>query len=104
MSFLRTSVSNGVGEIVLDRPKALNALDQSMIDDMYVTLAEWGDDDGIDTVLVTSASDRAFCAGGDIRAIREHAIDGDHASISRYFAGGTGSISSSPTTRSPTSA
>ncbi|WP_338857147.1 enoyl-CoA hydratase/isomerase family protein [Gordonia hongkongensis] len=85
MSFLRTSVSNGVGEIVLDRPKALNALDQSMIDDMYVTLGEWGDDDAIDTVLVTSASDRAFCAGGDIRAIREHAIDGDTEAISGYF-------------------
>ncbi|WP_238423289.1 enoyl-CoA hydratase/isomerase family protein [Gordonia sp. 'Campus'] len=86
MSFIRTSVAGGVGEIVLDRPKALNALDQSMIDDMYVTLGEWGDDDSIETVLVTSASDRAFCAGGDIRAIREHAIDGDTESITRYFA------------------
>lgn len=85
MSFIRTSVANGVGEIVLDRPKALNALDQTMIDDMYTTLGEWGDDDSIDTVLVTSASDRAFCAGGDIRAIREHAIDGDTEAITRYF-------------------
>ena len=85
MSFIRTSVSNGVGEIVLDRPKALNALDQTMIDDMYVTLGEWGDDDSIETVLVTSASDRAFCAGGDIRAIRDHSLDGDTKAITRYF-------------------
>ncbi|GAC01238.1 hypothetical protein GONAM_23_00590 [Gordonia namibiensis NBRC 108229] len=85
MSFIRTSVSNGVGEIVLDRPKALNALDQTMIDDMYATLGEWGDDDSIETVLVTSASDRAFCAGGDIRAIREHSLDGDTKAITRYF-------------------
>lgn len=85
MSFIRTSVSNGVGEIVLDRPKALNALDLTMIDDMYATLGEWGDDDSIDTVLVTSASDRAFCAGGDIRAIRDHSLDGDATAITRYF-------------------
>lgn len=85
MSFIRTSVSNGVGEIVLDRPKALNALDQTMIDDMYRTLGEWGDDDSIETVLVTSVSDRAFCAGGDIKSIREYALNGDSAAISRYF-------------------
>ena len=66
MSFIRTTVANGVGEIILDRPKALNALDQSMIDEMYQTLLTWGDDDAIETVLVTSTHPRAFCAGGDI--------------------------------------
>ena len=85
MSFLRTSVTGGVGEIVLDRPRALNALDQSMIDEMFDVLSRWGDDDAIETVLVTSASPRAFCAGGDIRAIREYAVDGDTAAITRYF-------------------
>ncbi|WP_448222824.1 enoyl-CoA hydratase/isomerase family protein [Gordonia iterans] len=85
MSFLRTSVTGGVGEIVLDRPRALNALDQSMIDEMFDGLSRWGDDDAIETVLVTSASPRAFCAGGDIRAIREYAVDGDTAAITRYF-------------------
>lgn len=86
MSYIRTSVADGVGEIILDRPAALNALDQTMIDDMYRTLSEWGDDDAIETVLLTSASDRAFCAGGDIRAIREYALDGDTDAITRYFA------------------
>lgn len=87
MSFIRTAVANGVGEIILDRPKALNALDQSMIDDMYRTLGEWGDDDAIDTVLITSASEKAFCAGGDIRAIRDSALAGDTEAITRYFHG-----------------
>lgn len=86
MSHLRTSIANGVGEIVLDRPKALNALDQSMIDRLHATLLEWGDDDAVDTVLVTSAHPRAFCAGGDIRAIRDHALAGETAAITEYFA------------------
>ena len=85
MSFIRTSIANGVGEIILDRPKALNALDQSMIDEMYQTLLTWGDDDAIETVLVTSAHPRAFCAGGDIRAIRQHALDGEPQAIEAYF-------------------
>ncbi|MGV9710752.1 enoyl-CoA hydratase/isomerase family protein [Gordonia sp. NPDC003424] len=85
MSFIRTSIANGVGEIVLDRPKALNALDQTMVDEMHDVLAAWGDDDDIETVLVTSGSDRAFCAGGDIRAIRELALAGDHAAVAHYF-------------------
>ncbi|MCF3940580.1 enoyl-CoA hydratase/isomerase family protein [Gordonia tangerina] len=86
MSFIRTSIVNRVGEIVLDRPAALNALDQTMIDDMYRVLSDWGDDDGVDTVLVTSASERAFCAGGDIRAIRDHALAGEADAVSHYFA------------------
>ncbi len=86
MSYIRTTVANGVGEIVLDRPKALNALDQTMIDDLHEILERWADDDTVETVLVTSASDRAFCAGGDIRAIRDSAITGDAAAVTKYFA------------------
>lgn len=86
MSYIRTEVANGVGEIILDRPKALNALDQTMIDDLHPILVEWADDDSIETVLVTSGSPRAFCAGGDIRAIRDSALAGDDAAITEYFA------------------
>ncbi|MFW0791248.1 enoyl-CoA hydratase/isomerase family protein [Gordonia sp. CPCC 205333] len=85
MSYIRSAVANGVGEIILDRPKALNALDQSMVEDIYEVLVAWGDDDSVRTVLVSSASDRAFCAGGDIRAIREAAVAGDHTAITDYF-------------------
>ena len=86
MNFIRTNVANGVGEVILDRPKALNALDQSMVDEMYDVLIRWADDDAIETILVTSASDRAFCAGGDIRAIRDRALADDSEAISNYFA------------------
>ncbi|ALG86597.1 enoyl-CoA hydratase/isomerase family protein [Gordonia phthalatica] len=86
MSYIRTEIRGGVGEIILDRPRALNALDQTMIDDMQAVLEAWGDDDAIELVLVSSASDRAFCAGGDIRAIRDHAIAGETDEVHHYFA------------------
>ncbi|MFC7448733.1 enoyl-CoA hydratase/isomerase family protein [Rhodococcus daqingensis] len=86
MSFIRTKVVDGVGEIVLDRPRALNALDPSMIRDMYEALVRWRDDPAIETVLVTSGSDRAFCAGGDIKAVREAVLRGDRESVHGFFA------------------
>lgn len=85
MSFIRTQVGNGVGEIILDRPKALNALDQTMVDDMFRVLSDWADNPEIETVLVTSSNDRAFCAGGDIRAIRDSVLAEDFAAVTRYF-------------------
>ena len=63
-SFIRTRVANGVGEVQLDRAVALNALDRSMIRDMYAPLEAWRDDPEITAVLVTSLSDRAFCEIG----------------------------------------
>ena len=84
-SFIQTHVHGDVAEIVLDRPKALNALDTSMIRDMYAALMQWRDDDAIAAVLVTSSSDRAFCAGGDIKSVRQSALDRDHNSVHEFF-------------------
>jgi len=84
-SFIQTHVHGNVAEIVLDRPKALNALDSSMIRDMYAALIRWRDDDAITAVLVTSASERAFCAGGDIKSVRQSALDRDHNAVHAFF-------------------
>ncbi|PTR30447.1 enoyl-CoA hydratase [Rhodococcus sp. OK519] len=85
-SFIQTHVHGNVAEIVLDRPRALNALDNSMIRDMYAALEQWRDDDAITAVLVTSSSDRAFCAGGDIKSVRQSALDRDHNAVHAFFA------------------
>lgn len=58
-----------VGLITLNRPKALNALTHHMIVDMYQQLIRWAKDSHIKAVIVKSAEGKAFCAGGDIRAI-----------------------------------
>ena len=84
-SFVDTKVKGGVGEILLNRPAALNALDTTMIRDLYSTLVDWKSDESVQTVLVRSASPKAFCAGGDIRAVREAAISGDDDAVYRYF-------------------
>ncbi len=58
-----------IGLITLNRPRALNALTLEMIQAMEPRLIAWADDPSIHAVVVRGAGDRAFCAGGDLRAI-----------------------------------
>ncbi|MDV6262945.1 enoyl-CoA hydratase/isomerase family protein [Rhodococcoides yunnanense] len=86
MAVVEAEVSGGVGHIVLNRPEALNSLNGAMIDGIRNALDAWRDDDAVASVLVTSGSPRAFCAGGDIKAIRQSVVDGDRDAGPQYFA------------------
>ncbi len=74
----------GSGLITLNRPKALNALTLDMVREMHPLLEEWASDPEIDRVIVDSAGDRAFCAGGDIRALYDWGQAGDPNVINFY--------------------
>ena len=63
-----------LGLITLNRPKALNALTHGMCIGMHKTLSEWAKDPEIRTVAVRGAGPRAFCAGGDIRAMADQCL------------------------------
>ncbi|MCP4330807.1 MAG: enoyl-CoA hydratase/isomerase family protein [Alphaproteobacteria bacterium] len=67
---------DGLGVIRLNRPRALNALTASMIEAMADTLANWATDPDIGAVAILGAGDRAFCAGGDVRALYDARNDG----------------------------
>jgi enoyl-CoA hydratase/carnithine racemase len=68
---VHTSVSNGTGFITLDRPKALNSLSLEMVRALMLALLEWRDDSDVAAVVIRSSSEKAFCAGGDIRFLHE---------------------------------
>src|ERR1700691_2733131 len=55
-----------VGLIRLNRPQALNALNQDLIDELNVALALFEKDPGIGAVALTG-SEKAFAAGADIK-------------------------------------
>ncbi|MCR0982966.1 enoyl-CoA hydratase/isomerase family protein [Roseomonas populi] len=78
-------IEGRAGTILLDRPRALNALDQPMIDALADATARFREDPAVDLVLVEGAGGRAFCAGGDVRAIRDAALAADRATIERFF-------------------
>ncbi|MEH6438159.1 enoyl-CoA hydratase/isomerase family protein [Massilia sp. DD77] len=62
-----TRVANRTGIITLDRPKALNSLSLEMVRALTAILLEWQGHEGVDAVVITSTSEKALCAGGDIR-------------------------------------
>ncbi|HMA15692.1 MAG TPA: enoyl-CoA hydratase/isomerase family protein [Kiloniellaceae bacterium] len=68
---------HGVGFITLNRPKALNALTLPMIRAIGPQLMAWEEDSGIRCVVIRGAGERAFCAGGDVRAVWQAGRDGD---------------------------
>ena len=57
------------GIVTLNRPKALNAVTHEMVRQLARQLDAWADDGALTRVIVTAAGDRAFSAGGDIRAL-----------------------------------
>src|ERR1700692_1302778 len=81
-----TSRDGRVGRILLNRPRALNALDLRMIRACAAILETWREDPHVDAVVIQGAGDRAFCAGGDIRALRDAQVSGDRAAADPFFA------------------
>lgn len=73
--------AHGLTTVTLDRPGALNALTTGMVAGIRAVV-----DASSAPVLIRSAHPVAFCAGGDIRAIREYAMRGDRKAIHDFFA------------------
>lgn len=69
--WVHTSIVNGTGFITLDRPKALNSLSLEMLRAITAALLAWRDDSAVAAVVIRSGSEKAFCAGGDIRFFYE---------------------------------
>ena len=62
---LLTEVRGRVGLITLNRPKALNALNDALMDELGVVLKEFDADENIGAIVLTG-SEKAFAAGADI--------------------------------------
>lgn len=57
----------GVAVVTLDRPEALNALDQALLGQLRERLEELAKDGAARVVVLTGAGERAFAAGADIK-------------------------------------
>jgi enoyl-CoA hydratase len=65
-----------LGHLILNRPRAINALNHGMVRRLAAALVEWADDASVRTVLLSGAGERGLCAGGDIVAIYTSVRDG----------------------------
>ncbi|MGC9540689.1 enoyl-CoA hydratase/isomerase family protein [Streptomyces sp. UG1] len=73
------------GRIILNRPRALNALTHAMVRRIDEALTAWEHDPAVETVVITGAGERGLCAGGDIRAIHDDARDGDGTAAAAFW-------------------
>ncbi|GLC97940.1 enoyl-CoA hydratase [Cupriavidus sp. TA19] len=62
-----------VGLVTLNRPKALNALNDALMDELGAALTAFDQDEGIGAIVITG-SDRAFAAGADIGMMAKYSF------------------------------
>jgi len=79
-----TRVEAGVGLITLNRPEAINSLDQQMVDALSAVLTRWEVDDAVRAVVLSGAGERGLCAGGDVVAVY-HSAREDGVQARRFW-------------------
>lgn len=77
--------NNRCGVVTLNRPRALNAMTYDMFAALDGQYKQWADDPHIYGVIMRSAGGRAFCSGGDIRALYEWWRSGDIDTILELY-------------------
>lgn len=86
---LPTASGHRIGVATLNSEKTLNALTLPMVRRLDAQLVAWARDDGIALVVMRGAGEKAFCAGGDVRAVRQTLLEEDThpaASAVAFFA------------------
>jgi enoyl-CoA hydratase len=73
------------GLITLNRPAALNAVTHDMVRALRAQLDAWAGDEAITRVVISAAGERAFSAGGDIRALYDLGKAGRHAEALQFW-------------------
>jgi enoyl-CoA hydratase len=79
-----TEVEGNVGLITLNRPKAINSLNQQMVDALSTILTDWAEDDAVRAVVLSGAGERGLCAGGDVVSIY-HSARKDGVEARRFW-------------------
>jgi enoyl-CoA hydratase/carnithine racemase len=64
-----------IGLATLNVAATLNSLTLEMVDLLQEKLDQWREDDAIATVFIQGAGEKAFCAGGDIQALHQSAVE-----------------------------
>lgn len=78
-------VEGSAGILELNRTRQLNAISGEMVDIISHALEDWAHDDAITHVVLFTKGMRVFCAGGDIRAVRDDAAEGKHERGDHYL-------------------
>lgn len=79
-------VERGLGVLTLNRPKAINALNDEMVNLALTAVNAWRDQPQVRGVWIEGAGDRGLCAGGDVRALRDAVLTDEVALAMSFWA------------------
>ena len=68
--YIDLRIEDGIAILTLDRPEVRNAINDDMRADLVAALDQVNRDDAVRALVLTGAG-KAFCAGGDIRAMQQ---------------------------------
>ena len=66
---IKCDVEAGVAVLTLNRPRALNALTLDMLKSLTEVLGRMEADEEVRLIIVLGEGERAFCSGGDVKAV-----------------------------------
>lgn len=79
-------IENGWTIVRLNRPKSLHALDEALAKALFNLFKYLEDDEQTKAVWLDSTTPKAFCAGGDVRKLRQLIINDEVATAHQFFA------------------
>ena len=76
---------NGWRIVRLNRPKSLHALDESIVTALLKVFQDFHHDDAVKAIWLDSTTPKAFCAGGDVRKLRQLVINDEVDTANKFF-------------------
>lgn len=76
---------NGWRIVRLNRPKSLHALDETLASALLEVFQDFHVDDSVKAIWLDSTTPKAFCAGGDVRKLRQLVINDEVDTANKFF-------------------
>ena len=71
MKYILQNTEYHIAIITIDRPEALNALNEKVIDELTTVFKETINDNKVGVIIITGTGEKSFIAGADIKAMQE---------------------------------
>ena len=68
---LLVELKDGIATLTLNRPERLNALGDTLRDDLHDAILKCGENAEVRVIVITGAG-KGFCSGGDVKAMNEN--------------------------------
>jgi len=70
MKYIQIDVKDYIGTITINRPEAMNAMNDELIGELQGAVEECVEDKKVDVIIITGSGEKAFVAGADIKAMQ----------------------------------